>query len=68
MKVLVICVDRDDDLGKKAKIKGPVIGREKNIEAGTALILADPGEADANTIFEAVKIFDELKKLSLIHI
>lgn len=62
MKVLVLCVDRDDDLGKKAKIKGPVIGREKNIEAGTALILADPGEADANTIFEAVKIFDELKK------
>lgn len=62
MKVLVLCVDRDDDLGKKAKIKGPVIGREKNIEAGTALIMADPGEADANTIFEAVKIFDELKK------
>ncbi len=62
MKVLVLCVDRDDDLGKKAKIKGPIIGREKNIEAGTALILADPGEADANTIFEAVKIFDELKK------
>jgi putative membrane protein len=62
MKVLVLCVDRDDDLGRKTKIKGPVIGREKNIEAGKALIMADPGESDANTIFEAVRIFDELKK------
>jgi putative membrane protein len=62
MKVLVLCVDRDDDLGKKAKIKGPIIGREKNIEAAKALIMADPAEADANAIFEAVKIFDELKR------
>jgi len=62
MKLLVLCVDRDDDLGKKTKLKGPVIGREKNIEAGKALIMADPGESDANTIFEAVRIFDELKK------
>jgi len=62
MKVLVLCVDRDDDLGKKAKIKGPIIGRDKNVEAGTALIMADPGEADANTMFEAIRIFDELKK------
>jgi putative membrane protein len=61
MKVLVLCVDRDDDLGKKAKIKGPVVGRDKNVEAGTALIMADPAEADANTIFEAIRVFDELK-------
>ena len=62
MKVLVLCIDRDDDLGKKTKIKGPVIGKEDNIEAGKALVMADPGESDANTIFEAVRIYDELKK------
>ncbi|RLG21642.1 hypothetical protein DRN74_01940 [Candidatus Micrarchaeota archaeon] len=55
-KVLVLCVDRDDDLGRKAKIKGPVIGEEKNIKAANALLMADPGEADGNTIFEAVRI------------
>ncbi|MEM4233436.1 MAG: DUF373 family protein, partial [Thermoplasmata archaeon] len=27
MKTLVLCVDRDDDLGTKAGINGPVIGR-----------------------------------------
>lgn len=61
-KVLVLCVDRDNDLGEKTGIKGPVIGRENNVEAAKKLILADPSEADANTIFEAVRTYDEIKK------
>ena len=28
MKTLVLCVDRDDDIGIKTGIKGPLIGRE----------------------------------------
>ncbi len=60
--LLVICVDRDNDLGKKAGVKGPVLGREKNLEAASKLALADPTESDANSIFAAVKKFDEVKK------
>ncbi len=59
--ILILCVDRDNDLGRKAKIAGPVVGRKKNLEAANALILADPEESDANCIFAAVKKFDELK-------
>ncbi|NYZ80116.1 DUF373 family protein, partial [Candidatus Micrarchaeota archaeon] len=61
-KVLVLCVDRDDDVGKKTKIKGPIIGEKNNLEVATALITADPGESDGNTMFEAVRVFRELKK------
>ncbi|MBN3037236.1 MAG: DUF373 family protein [Candidatus Diapherotrites archaeon] len=61
-KVLVLCVDRDDDLGKKAKISGPVIGEKENLEAAQALALADPTESDVNAIFAAVKAFQELRK------
>jgi len=61
MKTLVICIDRDDDLGRKAKVKGPVIGEKNNIKAANALILADPEDADANTMFAAVKIAKEYK-------
>ena len=61
-KILVLCVDRDNDLYTKAKIGGPVIGREANIEAATKLALADPEETDANTIFEALRLHDELGK------
>lgn len=60
-KVLILCVDRDDDLGRKVNIKGPIIGKEKNILAAEKLLLKDPGESDGNTIFEAVKAFRENK-------
>jgi len=59
-KYLVLCVDRDDDLGRKAKLPSPVVGREAALAAATKLALADPEEADANAIFAAVKKYDEL--------
>ncbi len=60
--LIVVCVDRDNDLGKKTGIKGPVIGRKANLEAAAKLALADPTESDANCIFAAVKKFDLLQK------
>ena len=62
MSTLILCVDRDDDLGRKAGIKGPVIGRKENIDAATALALADPEDSDANAIFAAVSLYDRMKK------
>ena len=61
-RILVLCVDRDDDLGVKAEIKTPVLGRKENINAATSLALRDPEEADANAMFEAVRIYDHLKE------
>ena len=59
-KFLVLCVDRDNDLGVKARIQTPVVGRESAVAAATKLALTDPEEADANAIFAAVKKYDEL--------
>jgi len=61
-RTLVLCVDRDDDLGVKAGVKTPILGREENINAAVTLALRDPEEPDANAIFEAVKIYDHLKE------
>ncbi|MCX6803602.1 MAG: DUF373 family protein [Candidatus Diapherotrites archaeon] len=61
-KVFVVCVDRDNDLGRKAKIEGPVVGRERNLAAAQKLILADPSESDANTMFAAITKLEEAKK------
>jgi putative membrane protein len=60
-RVLVLCVDRDGDLGAKAGVKTPVVGREENLNAAVSLALKDPEEPDANAIFEAVRIYDRLK-------
>src|SRR3989338_1469341 len=59
-RLLIINVDIDDDLGQKAGIKGPLIGRKVNVEAATKLASIDPEETDANAIFKAVKTYDEL--------
>ncbi len=59
-KIAILCVDRDDDLGKKAGIKGPVEGKEKNLEAAKRLGVADPSESDTNAIFQAVKLYEEV--------
>ena len=60
-KILILCVDRDGDLGTKAKIKTPVVGRNENLDAAVNLALNDPEEPDANAMFEAVRTYDRLK-------
>lgn len=62
MRVLVLAIDRDDDFGKKAGVKGPVIGREACIDAALKLSLADPEDSDANVVYAAVKLRDELEE------
>lgn len=59
-KLLVICVDRDDDIGKKAGVITPVVGRNACIEAAQRLALEDPEDADSNSIFAAVKTYEDL--------
>ena len=61
-RILILCVDRDGDLGTKAGIKTPVIGRTANLESAVALALKDPEEPDANAMFEAVNVYDRLLK------
>ncbi len=59
-RTLILCIDRDDDIGKKAGIETPILGREENLKAAAALALADPEEADANAMFAAVKLLDQV--------
>ncbi len=55
VEALVLCVDRDDDLGKKAGVKGPVIGEDNNFKAAKALAMADPEDSDVNAMLAAIK-------------
>jgi putative membrane protein len=59
-RLLVICVDRDDDIGVKAGVVTPVLGRNACIDAAQRLALEDPEDADSNSIFAAVKTFEDL--------
>ena len=61
IKTLVICVDRDNDIGEKAGLKTPIIGKEASLSAATKLALADPEDSDVNAIFEAIRLCEQLK-------
>ncbi|MEM0475564.1 MAG: DUF373 family protein [Candidatus Norongarragalinales archaeon] len=67
-RLLVLCADIDDDLGEKARVRGPVVGKKANLEAAAKLALADPADTDSNTIFEAVRVFDELREKNEVEI
>jgi len=60
-RTLVLSVDRDDDVGYKAGVQTPVIGREPCLDAAVKLGVADPEDSDTNAIFQAIKTYDELK-------
>ncbi len=63
VEAIVLCIDRDDDLGKKAAVKGPIIGEEDNFMAAKALAMADPEDTDLNAILAAIKVRRESDQL-----
>lgn len=63
MKTLFLCVDRDDDLGRKADVETPIVGRRRIVDAATALGLADPEDSDTNALLSTIHLYDkELKQ------
>jgi len=58
--LLVLCVDLDDDLGRKTGIPTPVLGDDDVTEAAVALATADPEDSDVNVLFQGVRVRDEL--------
>ncbi|MFB6234589.1 MAG: DUF373 family protein [Halopenitus sp.] len=58
--LLVLCVDLDDDLGRKTGHTTPVIGRDAVSEAAVDLATADPEDSDVNVLFQGVHVHDDL--------
>jgi len=66
--LLILVVDRDNDIGKQLGVSGPIIGYDNNLKLANDLILKDPEESDANAIFAALKKYSELKKGYIVEI
>jgi putative membrane protein len=58
--LLVLCVDLDDDLGRKTQVGSPVIGREPVREVAVALATEDPEDSDVNVLFKGLHICDQI--------
>jgi putative membrane protein len=58
--LLVLCVDLDDDVGRKTGFETPVVGRDAVEAAAVALATADPEDSDVNVLFQGVHLHDDL--------
>jgi putative membrane protein len=58
--LLVLCVDLDDDLGRKTGFDTPVVGRAAVEESAVALATADPEDSDINVLFQGIHTYDDL--------
>ncbi len=59
MKTLILSVDRDDDIGQKAGVATPIVGRRRIVEAATRLGCADPEDSDTNCLFASAHLYDK---------
>ena len=59
--LLVLCVDLDDDLGRKTGLETPVVGREAVEDGAVALATADPEDSDVNVMFQGLHVLDRLR-------
>ena len=60
MTTLVLNIDRDNDFGRKANVKSPIIGLDNNLEAANKLAQVDPEDSDVNAIFLAISKYSSL--------
>jgi putative membrane protein len=58
--LLVLCVDLDDDLGRKTGVDTPVVGRDAVEAAAVELATADPEDSDVNVLFEGLHLADDI--------
>ena len=56
--LLVVCVDLDDDVGRKTGHPTPIVGRDAVERAAVALAVADPEDSDVNVLFQGLHIYD----------
>ncbi|MBO3799823.1 MAG: DUF373 family protein [Candidatus Brockarchaeota archaeon] len=61
-RVLILCVDLDDDIGRKTGLETPIIGRENVLKAAEKLALSDPEEADLNAMFASVRLAEDFSR------
>ena len=60
--LLVLCVDLDDDVGRKTGLSTPVVGAEAVREAAVALATVDPEDSDVNVMFQGLSTYESLRE------
>ncbi|WP_255193428.1 DUF373 family protein [Natronobeatus ordinarius] len=61
MTTLVVCLDRNDDVGRKTGLRTPVVGWEAVRALVTDVGLADPEDSGVNSLLETLRVAQSLR-------
>lgn len=61
-RLLILCVDRDDDVGRTIGVSTPIIGYQNILNIATRYAISNPEDSDANAMFAALQIYEKLSK------
>lgn len=61
--LLVLCVDRDNDVGRSLKVRTPIIGESDVLRAAVEYAMLNPEDSDANAMFAALQTYRELREV-----
>ncbi|HRU82096.1 MAG TPA: DUF373 family protein, partial [Candidatus Methanomethylicus sp.] len=59
-RVLVLNVDKDNDVGVATGVRTPLIGRDKVASVASLFAIKSPEDSDTNSIFAAINTYDSL--------
>lgn len=59
--LLVVCVDLDNDVGRKVGVETPLMGRDAIEEAAVHLATVDPEDSDVNVLFQGLHLYEEVE-------
>jgi putative membrane protein len=59
-RVLVLSVDKDNDIGRVTGVATPVMGRDKVSSIATLFAIKSPEDSDTNSIFASINTYDSL--------
>lgn len=59
-RILVLSVDKDNDVGRVTGASTPIIGRDKVSSIATLFAIRSPEDSDTNSIFAAINTYDSL--------
>ena len=61
-RILVLSVDKDDDIGLATGVATPIVGRESVSSAASEFAINAPEDSDTNSLFASINTYDSLKK------
>ncbi len=61
MTTLVVCLDRNDDVGRKTGLRTPIVGWEAVRALVTDVGLADPEDSGVNSLLETLRVAQSLR-------